>query len=242
MKDMPEKITHEVWLDLPKKQREAYISAEIRDIDNLEEMGERITLHHVLAVIQKLKQICNYYDGESVKLEHLLDELVDLTESGYKALVFSQYPNETLKKIQPKLWKFNPVVYEGSLSDARRTKIVRDFQETEENKVMLLSLRAGNTGITLTRANYVYHFDMWWNPATANQAVGRALRIGQKKTVFERFLLTKGTIEERIYQKVKQKQALFNDIVDDLSDENAALKNFTEDEIFGLLGLAKKKR
>ncbi|MDR0520474.1 MAG: DEAD/DEAH box helicase [Planctomycetaceae bacterium] len=242
MKEMPEKITHEVWLDLPRKQREAYTAAEQSGITELKKMGTKITLQHVLGIINKLKQICNYYGGESVKLEHLQEKLGDLTEEGNKALVFSQYPNETLRRIEPELQKFNPVIYDGSLSDARREKVVNNFQHTDDNQVMLLSLKAGNAGITLTRANYIYHFDMWWNPAVMNQAVGRVLRIGQTKTVFERFLLTKGTIEEKIYRKVQQKQVLFNEAVDDLSDESVALRNLTEDEIFGLLGLTKIKK
>lgn len=124
--------------------------------------------------------------------------------------------------------------------------MIECFQNSDDNKIMLLSLKAGGTGITLTRASYAFHFDMWWNPATTAQATGRILRIGQggvdhngKKVVFEYFLLTKGTIEERILAKVKEKEKLFNFVVDDLSieDDQAATLTLSTDEIFGLFGL-----
>ncbi|MDR1478569.1 MAG: restriction endonuclease, partial [Planctomycetaceae bacterium] len=175
-------------------------------------------------------------------MDYLKDELQELIAENNKALIFSQYPNETLRKIEPELQEFNPAVYDGSLSDTARNRIVDSFQNKEDIKILLISLKAGNAGITLTRANYVYHFDMWWNPAVAAQAVGRALRIGQKANiVFERFLLTNGTIEERIYKKVKEKEALFNLVVDDLSEdeETTASKILNEDDIFGLFGLNK---
>jgi HJR/Mrr/RecB family endonuclease len=197
-----------------------------------------------LALITKLKLICNYDDRskESVKLDYLKEELEELTEDGKKALIFSQFPNETLKKIEPDLHEYKPFIYDGSLSDKKRTQYVDDFQNLDENRIMMLSSKAGNAGITLTRANYVYHFDLWWNPAVAAQSLGRALRIGQKeKVVFERYLLTKGTIEERIYLKVQEKRQLFDRIVDDLSDETTIARNFTDDEIFGLLGLKNPK-
>ncbi|GHT10099.1 hypothetical protein FACS1894170_01710 [Planctomycetales bacterium] len=242
--EMPEKNTQEVWLDLLSEQQKRYNTAESTGIIELEEKGDSVTRIDALALITKLKLICNYDDRskESVKLDYLKEELEEITEDGKKALVFSQFPNETLKKIEPDLHEYKPFIYDGSLSDRKRTQYVDDFQNLDENKIMMLSSKAGNAGITLTRANYVYHFDLWWNPAVAAQSLGRALRIGQKeKVVFERYLLTKGTIEERIYLKVQGKRQLFDRIVDDLSDETAIAKNFTDAEIFGLLGLKNPK-
>jgi superfamily II DNA or RNA helicase len=245
LKELPEKITHEIWLDLLPEQKSKYDTAENEGTVYLESLGKSVTLQHVLALITKLKQICNYESEskESIKRDYLKEELSELTEEGYKALIFSQYPNETLKKIMPELQEFQPALYDGSLSDTARNKIVDSFQNDEDYKIMLISLKAGNAGITLTRANYVYHFDMWWNPAVAAQAVGRALRIGQKAgAVFERFLLTNGTIEERIYKQVEKKKNLFNLVVDDLSEESSVSRAFSEDEIFGLFGLKNPKR
>jgi len=243
LKDLPPKITKEVWLDLLPTQREKYDLAEQTGIVDLKEKGEKITLQHVLALITKLKQICNYEieTGESVKLDYLKEELEKLTAQGDKALVFSQYPNETLKRIKTHLEEFKPNIYDGSLSDLKRTTIVDDFQKTENSKLMLLSLKAGNAGITLTRANYVYHFDLWWNPAVSAQAVDRTHRIGQTKTVFERLLLAEDTIERRIYNILADKRRLFNEVVDGLSDTNVLQQTLTEDEIFGLFGLKKSR-
>jgi HJR/Mrr/RecB family endonuclease len=93
----------------------------------------------------------------------------------------------------------------------------------------------------LTRANYVYHFDLWWNPAVSAQAVDRTHRIGQKKTVFERLLLAEDTIERRIYNILAEKKKLFNEIVDGLSDTDLVTQSLTEAEIFGLFGLKKNR-
>ena len=243
LKDLPPKITKEVWLDLLPSQRKKYDLAEKQGIVDLEEKGEQLTIQHILALITKLKQICNYdiVENESSKLEYLMEELEELTEQGDKALVFSQYPNETLKKLLPHLKQYNPEIYDGSLSDLKRTKIIEDFQQTDNSKLLLLSLKAGNAGITLTKANYVYHFDLWWNPAVSAQAVDRAHRIGQTKTVFERLLLAEDTIERRIYNILAEKKKLFNEIVDGLSDTDLLTQTLTESEIFGLFGLKKNK-
>lgn len=239
--DLPPKETEEIWLDLSSNQRETYELAEKEGRFELESKGEFLNLTHILALINKLKQICNYdiSSNESIKLEYLIDDLEIITEAGRKALVFSQFPNQTLKKLLPSLSKFNPILYDGSLSDIQRTKIIDDFQSNSDCKVLLISLKAGNSGITLTNANYVFQFDLWWNPAMSAQAVDRAHRIGQKNTVFEKILLTNNTIEERIFEILKGKKKLFNDIVDNLSDTDLLTDTLTEKEIYGLFGLKK---
>ena len=239
--DLPPKETEEVWLDLSTSQRAAYDLAEKEGVFELENQGELLNLTHILALINKLKQICNYdiSSNESVKLEHLVEDLEVITEQGNKALVFSQFPNQTLKKLLPNLRKFNPIIYDGSLSDNQRSKIVDDFQNKPDCKVLLISLKAGNSGITLTNANYVFQFDLWWNPAISAQAVDRAHRIGQKNTVFEKILLTNDTIEERIFEILKGKKRLFSDIVDNLSDTDLLTESLTEKEIYSLFGLKK---
>jgi HJR/Mrr/RecB family endonuclease len=210
---------------------------------NLEGTGEELTIQHVFALITKLKQICNYdpESHESVKLDYLKEKLEELAPQGDKALVFSQYPNETLKRILPHLKEYNPNIYDGSLSDLKRTTIINDFQTSDNSKLMLLSTKAGNAGITLTKANYVYHFDLLWNPAISAQAVGRAHRIGQEKTVWETYLLAENTVERRIHNILASKKMLFNEIVDGLSDTNFLTQSMTEDEIFGLFGLKKQR-
>ena len=193
---------------------------------------------HVLALIGELKQICNLdpESGESAKLDYLLEQLEELHGSGEKSLVFSQYPKKTLTAIEPRLAKFRPQLFDGRLSDKRREQIISEFQEGDAYDVLLMSVKAGGVGLTLTRANHVFHFDLWWNPATAKQAEGRAYRIGQQKTVFVKTLYTVQTIEERIHQLLMKKQELFQTVIDDLSDTSLT-QLLTEEELFGLFDL-----
>ena len=241
--DLPEKVHEEIWLDLKEKQREHYDLAERKGVINLNELGDRVTVQHVLALITKLKQICNLdpVSKEGCKLEYLEEQLEELTEVGDKALVYSQYPMKTLAQIEARLSRFNPLLYHGTLPGKVRDKIVEDFQEKDDHQVLLMSVKAGGLGLTLTRANYVFHFDRWWNPATATQAEDRTHRIGQTKTVFVISLFTVGTIEERIQQILERKRHLFDEIVDDLSMTDLK-KVMTEEELFGLFNLKKVKR
>src|SRR5262249_9589571 len=114
------------------------------------------------------------------------------------------------------------------------------FQQEEENRVLLMSTKAGGLGITLTRASYVFHVDMWWNPASAAQAEDRVHRIGQEKTVFVTTSLTVGTVEERIQEIIARKRELFKRVIDDLSDANLSAA-LTEEELFGLFNLQPSK-
>lgn len=241
LKELPPKLTKEVWLDLLPAQRQKYNLAEQQGIVYLQNQGEQITLNHIFSLISTLKQICNYDPDtqESVKLDYLKEELEVLTEQGDKALVFSQYVTSTLDKILPELSEYNPNIYKGSLSDLQRTNLVDDFQTNDSSKVMLISLKAANAGVTLTRANYVYHFDLWWNPAIQDQAAGRVHRIGQTKPVFERLLLAENTIERRIYDILIDKRKLFDQVVNSLSDDDVLQQTMTEDELYGLFGLKK---
>jgi HJR/Mrr/RecB family endonuclease len=169
-------------------------------------------------------------------MEYLREQLEELVDNEEKALVFSQYPGKTLREIEPDLEDFEPQMFHGQLSDRQRDRVVREFQEQDESKVLLMSVRAGGVGLTLTRANHVFHFDLWWNPAVARQAEGRAHRIGQQKPVFVKTLYTVGTIEERIHNLLAEKEALFQQVIDDLSD--TSLTNLlTEEDLFGLFDL-----
>jgi hypothetical protein len=233
--DLPQKVSHEVWLDLTDRQRTSYERA-LRE--GRTSLNQNRTVLHVLALITKLKQICNLdpETGESAKLEYLQEQLEELREGGEKALVFSQYPKVTLEQIAPQLEEFKPQLYHGQLSDKQRDDLVREFQEQDTSNVLLMSVRAGGLGITLTRANHVFHFDLWWNPAVAQQAEGRAYRIGQEKTVFVKTLYTVDTIEQRIHDLLAEKRALFQEVIDGLSDDDLT-RLLTEEELFGLFDL-----
>lgn len=238
--DLPELTHEEHWLDLLPEQKASYKSLEDQGVSDIKRRGEDATRIHVLALITKLKQICNLdsESGQSCKLNFLKDELEDLTEDNEKALVFSQYPVKTLQKIEPKLKQFNPLVYDGSLSSNERDDIVTTFQKSDYNMVLLMSVRAGGTGITLTRANHVFHFDHWWNPAVMDQASARVRRIGQKRPVFVHSLYAADTIEERIVTLLQQKRAVFEDVFGKKPDANDEdLNRLTDEDLFGLFGL-----
>jgi len=241
--ELPEKVYEEVWLELSPEQRETYEKVKQEGILELKAKGTTVTLQHVFQVIQKLKQICNMHPDtdESCKLEYLKDSLLEVTEEGDKALVFSQYPKLTLARLSGQLSEFCPLIYDGTLSDSLRETVIGEFEEDESKKVLLISVRSGGTGLTLTRANYVYHFDLWWNPSVAAQAEDRAHRIGQTKTVFVVYLLTTDTIEERIHRLLAAKRRLFDAVIDSMSDQDIE-SSLTEEELFGLLDLAKPVR
>jgi SNF2 family DNA or RNA helicase len=243
LQDLPEKNCDEVWLELSDAQRRAYDLAEQQGIVALNAQGDSVTVHNVLALITKLKQICNIEPttGQSCKLEYLIDQLEEIKDQDDKALIFSQYSHKTLDLLEPKLRQFRPRLYDGSLSDSNRDRIIDEFQNKDDCKILLMSVKAGGLGLTLTRANFVFHFDLWWNPSVAEQAEARAHRIGQQKTVYVTSLFTINTIEEKIQTLLKRKRELFDRVIDDLSDTNLSV-TLGEDELFGLFNLQSPKQ
>jgi len=239
--DLPKKEPHEIWLDLIPEQRRAYDEAESAGRGQLTQPGA--TRVHVFALINNLKQICNLDPGTgaSCKLEYLQDQLEIIAENDRKALVFSHYPKVTLERIQPELLSYDPALFDGRLSDSRREALLHDFQEGSSPRVMLMSVRAGGLGITLTRANYVFHYDHWWNPAVAYQAEARAHRFGQERVVFVYHMYTTDTIEKRIYDLLAQKQYLFDTVIDDLSEEKIKT-TFSDEDLFGLFDVKPPQR
>lgn len=237
--ELPQITRQEHWLDLLPSQSNAYRAIEFQEVEALKRMGVDATRIHIFAIINKLKQICNYDEtsGQSCKLNFLEDELNALSENGDRALVFSQYPEKTLKVIEPKLQRYKPVTYSGSLSANRREEILDRFQHEPEHEVLLMSLKAGGVGLTLTRANHVFLYDHWWNPATMDQAVGRVRRIGQSKPVFSHSIYTADTIEERIHNLLQEKRTLFHELLgrDATSDED--LSHLTDKDLFGLFDM-----
>jgi SNF2 family DNA or RNA helicase len=240
--ELGEKVKNEIWLELKDAQRESYEKAKEEGIVELNKHGEAITIQHVLALIGYLKQICNRESltGESCKLEYLIDVLENDIDEEEKVLVFSQYPEKTLKPIQHDLEKFGVQLYSGQLTENKRNAVLGSF-ENDQNRILLISIKAGGLGLTITSANHVFHFDHWWNPAIADQAEGRAYRRGQTKTVFVTTLFTINTIEEDIHKLLANKRHLFQDIVDDLSDTSLSAL-LSEDELFGLFGLRSPKK
>jgi SNF2 family DNA or RNA helicase len=243
LKDLPTKTHDKVLLELGTKQRAVYNLAERTGVIALKEKGKTVTVTHVMALVSKLKQICNIEtaSGESCKLEYVVDVLQNLDETGEKMVIFSQYPEKTLQLIKPRLQRFKPLIYQGSLTSRQREEVLKRFNEDEDMRVLLISLKAGGLGLTLTAANYVVHFDSWWNPATMSQAEDRTHRIGQTKNVFVASLITQGTVEERIQRILEEKRELFDEVVGEISDEGLT-RLLSEKELFGLFGLQRTKK
>lgn len=245
LRHLPPKEYRTVWLDLSPAQRMAYEAAERAGVLAIQQAGHAAAPMIALTLLNKLKQICNLdpATGASCKMAYLEQELADLTGRGEKVLIFSQYPKVTLEALMPRLERFGTILFDGSLSDWNRQLVVHHFQHKEMPRVLAMSLKAGGVGITLTRANHVYHLDHWWNPAVAQQAEDRTHRIGQRRPVYVTSLLTRGTVEERIAQLVEQKRALFHQVMDPLTEltddqeQQFLLQRLTREEILGLFGV-----
>jgi SNF2 family DNA or RNA helicase len=174
----------------------------------------------VLQMIMALKQICNHptqflknniLDASlSGKLDLLFDKLDSIVDSGEKVLIFTQYTEmgNLLKHFITERYKEEPLFYHGSCSLKQRTEMVDNFQNNRADKIFILSLKAAGTGLNLTAANHVIHYDLWWNPAVEAQATDRAYRIGQKSNVMVHRFITKNTFEERINDMIQSKKAL----------------------------------
>ena len=142
----------------------------------------------------------------------LMDLLQTIYESNEKVLIFTQYKEmgDLLVSMIEKRFGNQTLFLNGSTSVKKRTELVRDFQEKGQYKTFVLSIKAGGTGLNLTAANHVIHYDLWWNPAVEAQATDRAFRIGQHKNVMVYRLITRGTFEERINEMLVSKKDLAN--------------------------------
>jgi SNF2 family DNA or RNA helicase len=203
----------------------------------IDEKGMQKSQFHILQGLTRLRQICDSpaiindterFENHSVKLDELVRELTENTGE-HKALVFSQFLG-MLSLIRTALTeKGIPFVYfDGSTTNSEREKAIVEFQENQECKVFLISLKAGGVGLNLTAADYVYIVDPWWNPAVEQQAIDRTHRIGQTKSVFAYRFICKETIEEKMLLLQERKRLLAEDLI---SDDSAIMKRLTRDDI-----------
>ena len=242
LKDLPPKIVTRIELPLSVPQAESYKQAEEQGIVQLSQMGEQARVENVLELILRLKQICNFCPrtGQSAKLDDIQRRLEVLRDSGHRALVFSQFTGRFgVDGIARRLQTFRPLTFTGSMSLPERQAAVHTFKTDATRKALVLSLRAGGQGLNLQDASYVFHFDRWWNPAVEHQAEDRSHRLGQEVPVHVYIYNCANTIEERIDRIVRDKQALFDQVVDEVSID---LRNYLKaEELFGLFGLSAPK-
>ena len=236
--DLPDKMVMNDYCYLAKSQAILYEKT-------LNEMMEKISgftgvnrRGNIFKLITALKQICNHpyqflksgetskeLSGKAEKCVSLVQSILDNNE---KTLNFTQYKEmgDLLTKMLLEECGSEPSFFHGSLTVPQREKLIEDFQTNDDRKIMILSLKAGGTGLNLTSATNVIHYDLWWNPAVEEQATDRTYRIGQEKNVMVHRLITLGTFEEKIDEMLKSKKELADlavyegeKIITELSDQ-----------------------
>ncbi|WP_235921211.1 DEAD/DEAH box helicase [Foetidibacter luteolus] len=241
-KDLPERTETILWCDMYLKQRELYneIKDQVRNNVFLEIQNSGFSKSKlaVLDGMLKLRQVCNSplllkgYEHDvrsSIKTTVLMEELANILTS-HKALVFSQF-SSMLDLLAAECRKTGLPFYhfDGQTPPAQRAEMVNAFQEPgNTTNLFLISLKAGNTGLTLTAADYVFIFDPWWNTAVQDQAIDRTHRIGQTKNVFAYKMICKDSIEEKIIKMQSRKKKLSEDLV---SAEEGFVKSLTEEDV-----------
>jgi len=229
--DLPEKTEVRAWCSLTKPQAALYqkavseLSEALENADGIQRKGL------VLAFIMRFKQICNHPSqwlgdggyapegsGKFARLRELAEEIAERQE---KALVFTQFREITdpLLAFLGDVFHRPGLVLHGGTPVAQRRKLVESFQRDDGPPFFLLTVKAGGTGLNLTQAAHVIHFDRWWNPAVENQATDRAFRIGQKQNVLVHKFVCRGTIEERIDAVLEDKKALSAELLEGGSEK-----------------------
>jgi len=245
IKDLPEKIETKEYAPLTKEQATLY-QAVVNDCLNRIDSSEGIQRRGlIIASLTKFKQICNHpvqflkdngeIEGRSGKLERLLEMLEVVIEEGDRSLVFTQFAEmgHILQSEIEKKLGVKTLFLHGGTSRKKREELINIFQnEDAQPIVFVLSLKAGGLGLNLTKANHVFHFDRWWNPAVENQATDRAFRIGQIKNVHVHKFICMGTLEEKIDAMLERKQALAESIVSTNENWISEMSNQELKELF----------
>ncbi len=224
--DLPEKIEMDCYGTLVPEQASLYaktLEEAMKAIEDIDPSDKKKLFNRqglVLQMILALKQICNHpaqylknnnrIASLSGKVELLFDKLDSILDSGEKVLIFTQFKEmgNLLQYFIEERYKKPSLFYHGGCTLKQREEMVQNFQTNPADKVFILSLKAAGTGLNLTAANHVIHYDLWWNPAVEAQATDRAYRIGQKNNVMVHRFITKNTFEERINDMIQSKKAL----------------------------------
>lgn len=245
--DLPEKSEIPAYCPLTKTQAALYqqsveeLAEKIRETDGIQRRGV------VLAYLMRFKQICNhpsqwlsdgrYLPAESGKFARLREICEEIAAKQEKVLVFTQFREITgpLSSFLAEVFGSPGLLLHGETAVGKRKELVDAFQDERGPQFFVLSLKAGGTGLNLTAASHVIHFDRWWNPAVENQATDRAYRIGQKKNVLVHKFICRGTIEERIDELISSKQSLSREILE--GNQEANLTELSNDALIKLVSL-----
>lgn len=236
IQDLPEKVETRVYCNLSEEQATLYEAVVQNALEKIETLDDEAGIERrgmVLSMLMQLKQICNHpaqylhqigrggaaealAAGRSGKLDRLAELLEEVLDEGDRVLIFTQFAEmgELLSEYLPFALGTAAQFLHGGTPAKARDQMVRRFQEDDNAPpVFILSLKAGGTGLNLTRANHVFHFDRWWNPAVEDQATDRAFRIGQKRNVQVHKFVVTGTLEEMIDEMIESKKGLAQAIV-----------------------------
>jgi len=257
--DLPEKNEMKIYIELSKIQVKLYkelVDEALKDVES--KLNNKI---NVLNLLIKLKQLCNHpyhylkktaptfgngvklndFVLQSQKLERLIEMTDEVISNGEKVLIFTQFTKmaEIIKKVLEAKYNFKILYFHGGVPEKKRSELVDEFQseDLESSPIMILSLKAGGTGLNLTRGTTVVHFDSPWNPAVQDQATDRAYRIGQDQTVNVYRFIAIGTIEEKIEQLLEEKRELSRKIID--GHDDSWISKLNQDDLLNLLSFDK---
>lgn len=240
--ELPEKVENVQYCTMSEEQEKLYEETKSyyrnQIMDLVEKDGINRTKIFMLKGLTYLRQLANHpamvqpdYLGNSGKLDDVLFKLEDIVSEGHKVLIFSSFVRHlTILRNALDRLQLRYAYLDGGTKD--REAEVQKFQTQEEVKIFLISLKAGGTGLNLTAASYVFMLDPWWNPAVEAQAIDRAHRIGQDKTVFIYRFISRGTVEEKIMAMQQRKRELASELI---TTEESFVKNLTEADIEELL-------
>jgi non-specific serine/threonine protein kinase len=250
--DLPDKIEMKAYCCLSLSQIKLYknqmkeLIVALKEMDRFDKRRRTV----ILSSLQKFKQICNHpsqvlgdqvYDPtDSGKFLRLKEIIEPIFQRGEKVLIFTQF-RELTDILNGYLAGFSGrpgFVLHGGTPIAKRQEMVNEFQNVKGETHFILSLRAAGTGLNLTAANHVIHFDRWWNPAVEDQATDRAFRIGQKKNVMVHKFVTSGTIEERIDEMISEKKEIADEIFGEpVAGSGAKLTEMDDNDLINLVSL-----
>lgn len=256
--DLPEKTEMRAECGLSKKQAALYeqlvddLAKQLKKAKEARESGEAGDMQRrglVLSMLMKLKQVCNHPSqylaqpefaaDDSGKFLRLAQICQPIAERQEKMLVFTQFQSvcEPLATYLGEVFGQPGLVLHGGVPVGKRKELVRRFQEEDGWPFFVISVKAGGTGLNLTAASHVVHFDRWWNPAVENQATDRAFRIGQKRNVLVHKFVCRGTLEERIDQMIRDKQELADQVLGAKSEGETLLTEMSDRELLKFVAL-----